>query len=190
MSLIRLQQISVATRWEPRPSRVAEVSLESSARVRGIMGRRVAIHAHESGRLLDSDSGVYELNGTDVTRWTTISSPKSATARLVLFSRLQPASPLQRVAQRRTAAHILRMGAEVRRQNRARRSHAGWPRRPIHHRPQQLSGGSQACGRARALVNKPSILLADERPVTSIQDRRGNYGTLEDLARQGKPSSS
>lgn len=133
-------------------------------------------------------SGTYELNGTDVSR---LSDNELAEIRnkeigfvFQTFNLLPRSTALENVSL------PLVYAGEVNNQRKTRATEVlgqvGLSDR-MDHRPNQLSGGQrQRVAVARAMVNKPSIILADE-PTGNLDSKTSVeiMGLLEDIHKQG-----
>jgi putative ABC transport system ATP-binding protein len=193
MSLIRLQQIS--RRYQMGAETIhalREVSLEIQrgeyVAIMGPSGSGKSTLMNLIGCLDTPTAGQYELNGTQVSQMddnhlaeirnkeigfifqTFNLLPRSDALRNVELPLIYAGVPSEE--RRQVALESLRL--------------VGLGDR-VHHKPNELSGGQrQRVAVARALVNKPSILLADE-PTGNLDTKTGMeiLTLFEELARKG-----
>jgi putative ABC transport system ATP-binding protein len=193
MSLIRLEKIS--RRYQMGTETVhalREVSLVIQrgeyVAIMGPSGSGKSTLMNLLGCLDSPSSGTYELNGTDVSQMddNQLAEVRNREIGFVFqtFNLLARSNALHNVElpliyagmssdeRRRTALESLRQVGLADR---------------VHHKPNELSGGQrQRVAVARALVNRPSILLADE-PTGNLDSKTGTeiMGLFEELASGG-----
>lgn len=193
MSLIRLQKIS--RRYQMGAETVhalREVSLEIErgeyVAIMGPSGSGKSTLMNLIGCLDSPTSGSYELNGTDVSSMddNQLAEVRNREIGFVFqtFNLLPRSNALHNVE---LPLIYGGMGSDERRQTAlGALAQVGLADR-VHHKPNELSGGQrQRVAVARALVNKPSILLADE-PTGNLDSKTGTeiMALFEELARQG-----
>ena len=193
MSLIRLNQIS--RRYQMGAETIhalREVSVEIArgeyVAIMGPSGSGKSTLMNLVGCLDTPSSGEYELNGVRVSE---LDDNRLAEIRnreigfIFQTFNLLPRSD----ALRNVELPLIYAGVAVeerRKQALAALSNVGLADR-VHHRPNELSGGQQQrVAVARALVNQPSLLLADE-PTGNLDTRTGAeiLALFDDLSRQG-----
>jgi putative ABC transport system ATP-binding protein len=193
MSLIRLQNISRLYQMGSETIyALRDVSLEIAhgeyVAIMGPSGSGKSTLMNIVGCLDSPNSGRYELNGLDVSEMddNALAEVRNREIGFVFqtFNLLPRSHALHNVELPLIYAS---MDAEVRRElARAALTAVGLADR-MHHRPNELSGGQrQRVAVARALINKPSILLADE-PTGNLDSKTGAeiMALFEELSRQG-----
>ena len=193
MSLIRLNKIS--RRYQMGAETIyalREVSLEIArgeyVAIMGPSGSGKSTLMNLVGCLDSPTSGTYELNGVQVSEMddNQLAEIRNKEIGFIFqtFNLLPRSDALRNVELPLIYAGI---SAEERRQVALEALKAVGLADRIHHKPNELSGGQrQRVAVARALVNKPSILLADE-PTGNLDTKTGMeiLALFEDLSRQG-----
>jgi putative ABC transport system ATP-binding protein len=193
MAVIRLDKIS--RRYQMGSETIhalREVSLEihrgEYVAIMGPSGSGKSTLMNLIGCLDTPTSGQYELNGTQVSSMddNQLAEVRNKEIGFIFqtFNLLPRSDALRNVELPLIYAGI---SSEERRQIALDSlAHVGLADR-VHHKPNELSGGQrQRVAVARALVNKPSILLADE-PTGNLDTKTGNeiLGLFEELSSKG-----
>ena len=193
MSLIRIQNIS--RRYQMGSETIhalRDVSLQIErgeyVAIMGPSGSGKSTLMNVLGCLDTPTSGRYELNGTDVSKMddNALAEVRNREIGFVFqtFNLLPRSNALHNVELPLIYAGI---SAEQRRNDAMLAlTQVGLADR-VHHKPNELSGGQrQRVAVARALVNKPSILLADE-PTGNLDSKTGEeiLGLFEQLSNTG-----
>jgi len=193
MSLIRLQKIS--RRYQMGTETVhalREVSLEIQrgeyVAIMGPSGSGKSTMMNLIGCLDSPTSGSYELNGTDVSQMddNQLAEVRNREIGFVFqtFNLLARSNAFHNVE---LPLIYSGMGADERKRVALEAlAQVGLADR-VHHKPTELSGGQrQRVAVARALVNRPSILLADE-PTGNLDSKTGMeiMALFEELASRG-----
>src|SRR6185295_3325966 len=193
MALIRLQKIS--RRYQMGTETVhalREVSVEIKrgeyVAIMGPSGSGKSTLMNLVGCLDSPTSGTYELNGTDVSQMddNALAEVRNREIGFVFqtFNLLPRSNALHNVELPLIYAGMA--AGERRKVALDSLSQVGLADR-VHHKPTELSGGQrQRVAVARALVNRPSILLADE-PTGNLDSKTGTeiMALFEQLARKG-----
>ena len=192
--LVRATNLNKVYRSNAAPVRaVADVSVAIAAgEFVGICGRSGSGKStllHLLGLLAEPDSGHYELNGVETSRF---SESDRAVARCALIgfvfqypALLERASAVENVALPLVYANV--SARERRRRAEGALDRVGLRSRSTH-LPRQLSGGEQQrVSIARALVNDPALILADE-PTGALDSQSAEdiLALFDDLNRHGR----
>ncbi len=193
-ALVRATELNKVYRSTAAPIRaVADVSISIAAgefvAICGRSGSGKSTLLHLLGLLAEPDSGCYELNGIETSR---LSEPERAAARCGLIGFVfQHAALIERASAVENVALPL-IYASVPTKERRRRAEAALDRVGLRsrsgHLPRQLSGGEQQrVSVARALVNDPALILADE-PTGALDSQSAEdiLALFEDLNRDGR----
>ena len=193
-ALVQATKLNKVYRSTAAPVRaVADVSISIASgefvAICGRSGSGKSTLLHLLGLLAEPDSGRYELNGVETSRLT---DPERAAARCGLIGFVfQHAALIERASAMENVALPL-IYASVPAKERRRRAEAALDRVGLcsrsAHLPRQLSGGEQQrVSVARALVNDPALILADE-PTGALdsQSAEAILTLFEDLNRDGR----
>ena len=168
-ALVHATNLNKVYRSTAAPVRaVSDISISIAAgefvAICGRSGSGKSTLLHLLGLLAEPDSGHYELNGVETSR---LSESDRAAARCALIGFVfQDPALLERASAVENVALPL-VYASVPTTERRRRAEAALDRVGLHsraqHFPRQLSGGEQQrVSIARAIVNDPALILADE----------------------------
>ena len=193
-ALVRATKLNKVYRSTAAPVRaVADVSISIAAgefvAICGRSGSGKSTLLHLLGLLAEPDSGRYELNGVETSRLT---DSERAAARCGLIGFVfQHAALIERANAGENVALPL-IYASVPAKERRRRAEAALDRVGLGsrsaHLPRQLSGGEQQrVSVARALVNDPALILADE-PTGALDSQSAEdiLALFDDLNRDGR----
>jgi putative ABC transport system ATP-binding protein len=194
LALVRATNLNKIYRSTDAPVRaVADVSITIAAgefvAIRGRSGSGKSTLLHILGLLAEPDSGRYKLNGVETSR---LSESDRAAARCALIGFVfQHPALLERARAVENVALPL-VYASVPARERRRRAEAALDRVGLRsrsaHLPRQLSGGEQQrVSIARALVNDPALILADE-PTGALDSQSAEdiLSLFDDLNRDGR----
>lgn len=192
--LVRATNLNKTYRSTAAPVRaVADVSLAIAAgefvAICGKSGSGKSSLLHLIGLLAEPDSGLYELNGLETRR---LSEAGRAAARCAWIGFVFQAPALLARASALENVSLPLIYADVPARERRLRAEAALDRVGLSsraaHLPAELSGGEQQrVSIARAIVNDPALILADE-PTGALdsQSAEGILGLFDDLNRDGR----